>query len=78
MNILKYIGSVLIVGGSFFAYAIQAVICILAAKKVAELKNQSKNLMWLGLFGWIGLAVTCFVKKTDPAPSADPAADIVE
>ncbi len=54
----------------FISVAVVCGVSVIAARKLTEDKKLSKGLMWLGLLGWVGLVVLCFIKKGEEAAPA--------
>lgn len=73
--ILAVIASLLYIGVLFLVLAAEIVVSVLAAKRLAEDKGLSKKMMWIGILGWLGLVILCFIKKPAAEAVAEPAAE---
>ncbi|MDD6262407.1 MAG: hypothetical protein PUA83_04885 [Clostridiales bacterium] len=65
-------GLVVIVFLVFFLLLIaaaEAIISVLACRCLAEDKGIERSWMWIGLLGWLGLVILCFIKRKKPDTS---------
>ncbi|MBE6937304.1 MAG: hypothetical protein E7460_01950 [Ruminococcaceae bacterium] len=66
--ILTILGSIVYICIFAVVFAVVVAVSVIAAKKLCEDKGLGKNMMWVGLLGWLGLVILCFMKPKAEAP----------
>ena len=65
MGIVRILAMILLICFGGLACLAVPAISVVAAKKLSADKGLSSGLMWLGILGWLGLVILCFIKKKD-------------